>query len=131
MRELTREDIVGELRGAAKNSSKNYEFNEDSIPEAIDFMFDVYCDYDMVKSDGCFEDMDKARIPTKKQWEARVKKAKEELEETGKITDGLIIDELSSGLSNNYDEIWEGGTFSSIGGIILIEKDEDDEYEDD
>lgn len=123
--ELTKEDIIGELRGAAKES-EDCSFNEDSIPEAIDFMFDVYCNYDDVENDGCFDDLEEDEIPSKKEWEARVKKARKELEETGKITDDLIIDELSAGLDNNYDEIHEGGTFSSIGGIILIDKDEDD-----
>lgn len=132
MYKLTKEDIVGELRSAAE-CAEDSSFNEDSIPEAIDFMFDTYCDYDAVESDGGFDDMDEDEIPTKEEWKDRVEKAKKELEETDAITDGLIIDELSAGLDNNYDEISEGGSFSSIGEIILEddEDDEDDEEDDD
>lgn len=129
MDKLTKEDLVGELRGAAE-CAEDCSFNEDSIPEAIDFMFDTYCDYDTVESDGCFDDMDEDEIPTKEEWKARVEKAKKELEETGAITDELIIDELSAGLDNNYDEISEGGPCSGIGEIILEEMDEDDDYDD-
>lgn len=131
MAALTKEDIVGELRGAAEGAEECV-FKEDSIPEAIDFMFDTYCNYDDAESLGDFDDMDEDEIPSKEEYEARVKKAKEELEETGAITDELIIDELSAGLDNNYDEIHEGGMTSSIGEIILEEMtDEDDDYEED
>lgn len=111
---LTREDFRNNFKEACED--EGYTFNEGSLEEAIDFMFDVYADDDSIEEFLEDEDMDE-EVDAKFRRES----ARKSLKETGSFEDPMIESLILDGFSNNFDEIHEGGDFSSIGEIIIGE----------
>ena len=81
---MTKKHIIKELRGAAEEVSDDYQFNEDCIDEAIEFMFDTYVeDYNQALDDADVMESDVMDSISEGEWPAIVEKAKDDLYNKG------------------------------------------------